>query len=177
MADKNIVETLFKKRDNIVIIVLVVLSLVVSRTVYQKQIEKYEKLKEAINNEEEKGKSLERIVILNEKIKKEKGRGWNTTDTNAIIEKIYNIGLESQIKIRDIAPHDKRDEKNYIALPMSLSGEATYKDLFKFLKKLETYPSLIHVRSLAVSPSGRQKSEGRELILQMNLDVEAIYMK
>ncbi|MFH0801947.1 MAG: type 4a pilus biogenesis protein PilO [bacterium] len=177
MAEKNLFETIFTKRDNIVVIIFIVASLAGSRIVYQKQMAKYVQLKGSITDEEEKGKSLDRIVLLNENIKQFKAKSWDTLDTNAIIEKIYNIGLESQIKIRDISPKEKRDEKNYILIPFGLSCEATYKDLFRFMRRLETYPMLLRVKTVAAGPMARMNTAERELLLGVGLELEAVYMK
>ena len=177
MADVNYVQLVKNKRDQIVIVVIIILSIVISRSFYQQQMLKYSKLTDNIKTEEEKGNALSRIVAVNEKIKKLKVKGWDTSDTNRIIEKIYNIGLESQVKLRDISPGEKRDEKNYILIPLTLSGEATYDDFMKFAKKIETYPMLIRIKSVSLGPIGADQQKRSDIVLKVDMVVEAVYLK
>ncbi len=177
MADVNYAGLAQNKRDQIVIVVVIILSIILSRSFYQQQMLKYNKLTDSIKTEEEKSATLSRIVIVNEKIKKLKTKSWDTSDTNRIIEKVYNIGLESNVKLRDISPNEKKDEKNYILIPLALIGESTYDDFIKFAKKIETYQMLIKVRSVSLSPIGDDQQKKANLMLRVDMVVEAVYLK
>ena len=170
-------KVLSKNRDLIIIAGMILVSLVIAKNLYNQQIDKYAKMKQEIKVEEEKGTTLDRIILLNERLKKIKEKSWDTVDSNFIIDKIFNIALESQIKIRSITPQDKRDEKNYAAIPFSLSGEAIYRDLLKFIKRLETYKMMLRVKDLSMNPIESQQSEKQDLLLSFSLLVEAIYFK
>jgi len=177
MADVNYAELVQNKRDQVVIVVIIILSIIISRSFYQQQMLKYNKLTDNIKTEQEKGDTLGRIVIVNEKIKKLKTKGWDTSDTNRIIEKIYNIGLESRVKLRDISPGEKRDEKNYILMPFALGGEATYSDFMKFAKKIETYQMLIKIKSVSLDPIGSGQDKKTGIMLKVDMAVDAVYLK
>jgi hypothetical protein len=177
MADVNYAQLIQNKRDQIVIVMIIIFSIIISRNIYQQQMLKYNLLTDNIKTEEEKGNTLSRIVIVNEKIKKLKVKGWDTSDTNRIIEKVYNIGLEAQVKLRDISPGEKKDEKNYILIPLSLSGEATYSDLIKFSKKIETYQMLIRIKSVSLGPIGADQRKKSDIVLKVDMVVEAVYLK
>jgi len=64
---------------------------------------RYEEMLRQIETEKEKGVTLDRILVFNEKIKRAKEKSWDTLDTNAIIDRIYKEGIESEIKIRNIS--------------------------------------------------------------------------
>ncbi|MEK7849491.1 MAG: type 4a pilus biogenesis protein PilO [Candidatus Omnitrophota bacterium] len=177
MADVNYAELVQNKRDQIVIVVIIILSIIISRSFYQQQMLKYNQLTGSIKTEKEKGDTLSRIVIVNEKVKKLKTKGWDTSDTNRIIEKVYNIGLESQVKLRDISPGEKRVEKNYILIPLTLSGEAIYSDFMKFAKIIETYQMLTRIRSVSLGPIGAGQEKKTDILLKVDMVVEAVYLK
>jgi Tfp pilus assembly protein PilO len=173
----NISNILLKNREQVVMGAVILLSVLVSKGIYGQQMNQYTKLKNQISEEQQKGAALERIVGLNERIKKLKVNGWDSADFNSIIDKIYNIALESKIKIRDITPQEKKDEKNYIIIPMIVNGEANYRDLYNFIKKLETYSMLTHIQGLAVDPMSKQEPGATTLLLKISLNVETIYFK
>lgn len=177
MAETSLnLDAILKKKDNIVIAVIVVLSFIAAKFVYQDQLNRYNVIKGQIESEKGKGESLDRIIVLNEKIKKAKERSWDTADINAIIDKIYNIGLESAIKIRNISPGEKREEKNYTLIPFVINCEATYRELVFFAKKLETYPMLIRIKTMDISPMGK-KADARNMQLRSTVAIEAVYLK
>lgn len=169
-------DTLLRKKDNVVILVIIVVSLVAARSIYQNQVGRYNVIKLQIDAEKGKGASLDRIIVFNEKIKKAKEKSWDTVDVNAIIDRIYNIGLESAIKIRNISPAEKRDEKNYTLIPFTINCEATYRELVFFAKKLETYPMLIRIKNMDMSPMG-EKADARNMKLRATVMIEAVYLK
>ncbi len=175
MAELDYMDLIAKKRDWIVIIVVIAVFSLFTRNIYDSQMRKYNKLIENIKTEEDKSSSLDRIILATEKIKKIKVKGWDTIDANQIIEKIYNIGLESSIKLRDITPSEKKDEKNYILIPFSLSCEAAYNDFLRFIKKLETYNKFLRIRNISISPIPALKRS--EVPVKFSLTVDAVYFK
>ena len=177
MIDVNYAELVHNKRDQIVIVVIIIFSIIVSNHFYQKEMLKYDKVTDGIKMDEEKSVTLSRIVTVNEKIKKLSVKGWDTSDTNRIIEKVYNIGLELQVKLRDISPGGKKDEKNYILIPLALSGESTYDNFIKFIKIIETYQMLTRVRSVLLSPIGDNQQKESNLVLRVDMAIEAVYLK
>jgi Tfp pilus assembly protein PilO len=166
---------ILKKKDNVVIVLVAFVFLMMAKGIYQKQLNKYNKLKQDISSELEKSKSLDHIVSLNEKVKKLREKSWETADANMILEKILNLALENQIKIRDISPGDRKEDKNLVSIPFSINCEATFKNLYKFANKLETYPKLIRMTRVVASPLS---AEGQgELVLKASLSLEAVYLK
>ncbi len=176
MENIDISKMFVQNRSVVVIVAIVLFSGIVAKNIYAKQMGQYFSIKEKISAEAEKNEAIERIVLLNEQVQKKRARSWDTVDFNAIVEKIFNMGLEYNVKIRDITPGEKRDEPNYVGIPFSISGETTYSDLLKFIKKLETFPMLIQVNTVSVNPIGSQEEE-ENLALGIGLGAEAIYFK
>ena len=166
-----------KQRDNVVIAGILIIFLILTRATYKQQMAKRERLTNAIQTEEEKNASMGNIVALNEKIKKYKARSWNTGDINVIIQKIYNIGLETPVKIKNISPIGKKEEKNYILIPLNVNFQGLYKDVLKFTKKIENYPMMLRVTELTISPRYRAKQGSETQLQDIAVIVEAVYLK
>jgi len=176
MADINInLDKILKKKDNIAIAVMILIAVFIAKNLYQKQIGKANGMKSQIEAEAEKGKTLDRIIVLSEKIKKMSLNSWKTVDANIIIDNIYRIGLESNIKIRNIAPAEKKDEKNYVLIPVTITAETSYRNLVVFCKKLETFDHQIKIASVDAVPVA-EKKEG-EVVLSTTIRAEAVYIK
>lgn len=173
LSERSVKELIAKNRETLIIVAMIVVGLVVAKNFYKKQMDRYFYLKSRIETEREKGGIIDRIVKYNDAIKKFKGTSWDSIDTNPIIDKIYNLGLESGIRIRDIAPRTKKEEDAYILLPFDLSCETTYKDLVKFLRSLEVYPKFLRVSSVDATPGSKK---GRDIILFVRMTVEALYI-
>lgn len=173
----DFINLLWKNRDNTTIAVVVLISLFITKLLYGQQMVKYHHLKEQIRIEQEKGIILDRIVVLNTKIKKYKERNWDTTDFNSIVGKISNLALGSGVKIFDITPEGRKDENQYLVIPLAINGEATYKNLLSFLKSLETNKMILRVKSVRLSPRETEVADGNELTIGVNLSIRAIYLK
>jgi hypothetical protein len=169
--------SLFKNRDNVTIVTVILISLFISRAIYSRQMVKYHQLIKETRIEQEKGAILDRLVGLNAKIKKYKERSWNAVDFNSIVGKISNLALESQVKIFDITPGARKDENHYLVIPLFLNGEATYKNFLGFLKNLETNKMFLRVKSLQLSPQTGEALSDKGLIIRINLSIQAIYLK
>lgn len=177
MADLNInLASMLKKKDVLVAAGVVILALLVAKNIYGKQMRRYEAMKQQIDAEKEKGAALERIIALNEKIKKVKNRSWTSTDMDFIIDKIHNIGLKAQIKIRDISFGEKNETKNSSVVPISFACEAPYKGLVQLMKKIEAHPMIIRVKTLSLGPTADSSSR-RDPILRASFAVEVVYLK
>lgn len=176
MENIDINKLIMQHRSVVVVVVIILLSLLIAKNIYNKQMMHYTAIKEKIAAEKEKSEAIERIVLLNEQLQKKRGRSWDTVDFNSIVEKIFNMGLEYNVKIRDISPGEKREEVNYVVIPFALSGEATYEDLLRFVKNMEKFPMLIRINSVSVNPIGSQDVEDN-LSLGVGLSAEAVYFK
>ncbi|HAJ56862.1 MAG TPA: hypothetical protein DCL35_03720 [Candidatus Omnitrophica bacterium] len=175
MGNNNL-DVILKKKENIVLVVMVLISLWFAKGIYSGQSMRYEEMLRQIETEKEKGVTLDRILVFNEKIKKAKEKSWDTLDTNAIIDKIYKEGIESEIKIRNISPGGRVEEKNYVLISFGIESEATYKQFIRFIKRLEIYPMLVRVKTFNIEP---MDETGRSVdpILRGSIALDAVYLK
>lgn len=160
MEQSDINRLLKQNKDLVVIVVLLLVCLLVAKKIYDAQIGRYNSLKEQIQAERDKGDSLDRIVIVNEKIKQLKQRGWKVTDFNTIVEQVSLLAGESSVKILNIMPQDKRDDTHYIVIPFQVNAEGGFKDALVFFKKIETSPYLLHIRDIVLAPDRRDRMDG-----------------
>lgn len=169
-------DAMLKKKGNVVMIVMILVSLWLAKDIHTKQVVRSEDMKRQIEAEKEKGAALDRIIVLNEKIKKAKEKSWDTTDTNSIIDKIYKVGIDSEVKIMNISPGGRTEEKNYTLISFSVDCGATYKQFIQFVKKLETYPMLVRIKTFGVDPAGETRGQS-DPTLSGTIAVEAVYLK
>ncbi len=178
MDSGNFLNSFFKNKDNVVIVVMIAIAIFIANDIYKKQIVKYSDIRTQINSEFERSKTIDRIIALNEDIKKAKQKSWSTLDINVIIDEINKIGIDTKMKIRGISPAGKIDEKNYVLIPLVISCEASYKNLILFCKRLENYPMYFIITSLSAHPlEDVSGSGGKELLLSLNIMVSALYLK
>jgi Tfp pilus assembly protein PilO len=169
-------QAMLKKKGNIVMIAIVLVSLWFAKDIHTKQVLRSEDMKRQIEAEKEKGAALDRIIALNEKIKQAKEKSWDTVDTNSIIDKIYKVGIDLEVKIMNIAPGGKAEEKNYTLISFGIDCGATYKQLIQFIKRLETYPMLIRIKAFSITPAGETRGHA-DPALSGNIAVEVVYLK
>ncbi len=176
---------ILKQRENMVIVFVVFIFLFITRAVYQKQMIEYNKLKSAIKLEEEKGKALENILSLNDKIKLYRVKSWSSMETSMIVDQLNILASEVPLRIKNISPGKKEDQANYAVTPFDLQCEGTYKELAKFIQKIENFPKgIVRVVELRLQPirrSDRNAAEEPKLIeatqLNIKLSVETYYLK
>lgn len=177
MVETDYMALALKNKNHIMMIFIIIVASVISSKIYKGQMVKYEKIKSDIKIEQEKRSALDRLVIVNEELKKIKLRSWDVKDTNLVIEKIYDILSGTKIKIKNLMPKDKVDEKNYILLPFSLAFETTYAEFFGFLKKVETFPMAMMIKDLRVASPERNGASKEEPLLGVDLTMQAVYLK
>ena len=151
--------------------------LVLARGAFNSQMVKVASLKGSIALEEKKSTALDRILTLSDALQKLKGKGWPSTDFASVVEALSRIQEVSGINIQVITPEEKRDEKDFVAIPFSLNAEATYRDLVRFLATLAASPHLLVVHEVTLTPGGEQGSLTRGVVLRVTVKGEAIFFK
>lgn|GEM_PF-1062435 len=176
---------LLRQRENMVIVLIIFIFLFMTRAVYQKQMIEYNKLKSAIKLEEEKGVALENILALNEKIKSYRVRSWASMETSMIVDQLNILASEVPLKIKNISPGKKEDQANYAVTPFDLQCEGTYKEMTKFIQKIENFPKgIIRITELRLQPIRRlekyslnEPAPTEATQLTIRLAVETYYLK
>ncbi len=166
-----------KNKNNLVIVGVIIVSLFVAKRANDMHTQRCNQLTEQIKTEEEKGTTLERIVVLNEKLKKLRERSWEATDFEAVVQRVSSLAQASNVKIFSLMPGDKKDNDTYISVAFSLTGEATFRNYMKFLKALENEKKLLRLKDMTLAPQGQQNSSNEDVPLSINISGEAIYFK
>lgn len=146
------IKTLLKRKDILVIIVLLFLTFIISKNVFQKKMNEANTIREAIREQEKVNGILVEMKAIEKKSNDLKNK-FPQQETNSLINKISELAQNAGVKITSIQPVLDRDEreakeKNYIEIPFTLSLEATYHEIGKFLNRLETADIFFKINKL-----------------------------
>ncbi|MGE5279644.1 MAG: hypothetical protein ACM3L6_02725 [Deltaproteobacteria bacterium] len=171
-------EPLFKKhRETLVTAGIAVLGLLLARAAYDVQMGKVTALKGEIAVEEKKSAAMDRILVLNNTLQKLGQEGWPSTDFASAVDTLSAIAEATDLRIEGITPLDKKDESTFVSIPFLLSGEATYRNIIRFLATLVASPHLLLVREVTLTPGDMQASPALGMLLKVNLRGEAVFFK
>lgn len=177
-SEIKIEDLLAKNKQYVVMFVVVVLSLVLAKNLYQKQIKQYDRLKEEIRVEQEKSSALERIVGVDTKLKDLKKHGWDSSDFNTISSRIGKMASESGVRVQNMDPSDKMNEDNFIIVPFTIRAEGALKDLIRFFKRIETYTLATRIKHLELTRKVTGTVGGQEdKTLNAVIQIQAYYFK
>jgi Tfp pilus assembly protein PilO len=172
---------LTKRKDYVIIGVAVVASLILAKMVYSRQIKEYDRIKAEITTEQEKAQTLDRIVGINHRIADLKKSGWNTTEYEVIGSRLGEMARARQIKIFNVEPAERSVEANFIRMPLKIKAEGTTEDLVRFLKDIETMPTLTKIQMITAEPVGSfepgKPLPQEKIILSVDLTIVAYYFK
>ena len=169
---------LIEKNKNLLVTAAVVLvSLLAAKKANDINTNKCELLRMEIKNEEDKAAALERIVGMNEQLKKIQENSWDTTNFEVVVQRVSELSDAAAVKISSIMPSDKKTLDNYTAIPFSFVGETTYRNLEKFLKGLEKEKKLLRLKDITLMPISGSVDADQDMNLSLSLSGEALYYK
>ncbi len=170
--------SLFKKhRETLVVIGVVLVSLFLAKKAYDFQMGKAWWIKESIRKEEKKAMTLDRIVVLNERLEDLKKGGWPSTDFASVVEVLTQLGEDADMRVQDIMPGQREEETHLVTIPFFLNAYTTYRGLAKFLVAIRQLPEVLRVHEMTLSPAISEEQAGYEVTLLINLKGEALYFK
>ncbi|MFA5039795.1 MAG: type 4a pilus biogenesis protein PilO [Candidatus Omnitrophota bacterium] len=173
----NIAELLTKHKSQVVMGAVVVLSLFLAKYLYSQQIQQYDRLKGEITVEQDKSAALERIVLIDSRVKEIRKQGWDSSDFNTISSRIGEMAIDSGVRIQNVEPTDKDNQEYYIMIPFRIRAEGETKNLIQFIKKVETYPMLTKIRHLELLRRSEDNTAGSDRTLNADIQLEAYYFK
>lgn len=177
----NVAELLTKHKDYVIIAVTIVISIMVAKFIYGKQMKEYERLKGDIDIEQQKSEVIERIVNINNKIKDMKKQGWDTTEFDAVSSRIGDLARKRGIKIQNVDPADKIVDPNYIRIPFKIKAEGRTEDVTRFIRDVETLPMLTRIQRVSLEPvqisDGTTPASRTSDVLNVDITVVAYYFK
>jgi Tfp pilus assembly protein PilO len=172
------VNLLVEKNKNILVMAGVILiSLLGAKKANDVHMAKCGQLEIEIKKEEDKASALERIVGINEKIKKLQDRSWDAANFEVVVQRVSELSDAAAIKVHSIMPADKKAEDDYTAIPFSFSGEASYRELAKFLKSLAKEKKLLRLKEITLTPLREDGGNGQDVPLTLSFSGEALYFK
>jgi Tfp pilus assembly protein PilO len=83
------------------------------------------------------------------------------------------MGLRPQVKPKNMNPDKVQvSKKPYEPLDLDLKGRATYRDLVQFVTSLNTFPKIVEVRTIGITPpaAGQRGTDSR---LEFTLGIRA----
>lgn len=170
----NFQEIFFRYKQQFTIIIIAMLSLILSKSIYDKQIKQYDRLQEEIRTEKEKSEIVARIVAIDKRIKELKKSSWDSADFVAISNKIGKLAMESKVKISTLQFASKEDKGTYVAIRFTLNADGRSGNFMRFLKKLETFSMLTSIKSIKLDKVNVPKGG---TLFNGSLEVEAYYFK
>lgn len=153
------------KKDVVINIIIVVLTVFLIRFTVQKQTAQISKLR---NNIEDK----KVIIQLQNKIKEVKnevaayGKDLPVTrDYTDVINEVTNIARKNNIKITNIGQQQMRISDFTYDLPLTLSITGDYYDIWSFLRGIESSKELFSIESanVAGAPSVQKQAENTQI--------------
>jgi Tfp pilus assembly protein PilO len=169
-----------KNKNVFVILGVVAVSGFVGKLAYDVNLSKVAKIRENIRIEQEKGAALERIVKTNEAVKKLNERGWSTVDFASVVDKVSDLAQRCDVKILNLSPGQRKEEPYVVRVSFTMSAEGHFRDLVRFLRAVESEPSLLRVSSIAlarVAQSATPEASVPEGVLSISLAGEAYHFK
>jgi len=170
----------FKKyREALVVIGVALVGAFIAKKAYDVQLDKVRVVRESIRREEQKAQTLDRIIVLNERLKELKKSSWPSTDFASVVDVVSRIGEETGLRVSSISPVGKTEETYLISISFFITAEATYRDLAKFLLAVRSLPELLYIQEVTLTPGGekREGAGGVWVSLALNIKGSALYLK
>jgi len=170
--------TLFKKyREPLVVVGVVLVSLFFAKKAYDLQMAKAWWVKEGIRKEEQKAMTLDRIIVLNERLEKMKEAGWSSTDFASVVDVLTEIGQGAGMRVQDITPMAKTEETHLVTISFFLNAASTYRGVAKFLVAARQLSKVLRVQEVTLSPEKPGDQAGYDVMLKVSLKGEVYYFK
>lgn len=143
---------LLKRKDILVILVILVLALLFSRAVYQKQSLKAEMLRQIVTEQSQiNNLSLELDSLEASFAALQRNIPAGAISTAAIVDKISQIAKNRNITLSSISPKSQRDLGLYWEFPLDIEMNAEYRQIAFFLSDIEQQEEFFRVNNLSVN--------------------------
>lgn len=167
-------ESISKYKNTILRILVLILALLVSRSIYNKDAQKLETLKAQRETETKRGDMLEKIAQLEKRLSAYR-QFLGKKDASSVITSITNIVREAGVNIVSIRPavgekYILDTKAPYSKLPFSLTiSAANYHLIGKFVSKIESCEEdIFQIEVIEITPNTQSKE------LNVNLTINNI---
>lgn len=161
---------ILRRKDLLIHLIIIILGLLCSNYLFQKQQNKIKALSSATALEQEKLKLAKEVAELDSKLTKISGPYLKKT-TSFSPQRLNELVSQCGIRIISIAQEDKQEGEQYQVDKYKLSLEAAYPDLSKFIGLLESLPELVELKDLSILRTEQEN------ILNINITVSITFIK
>jgi len=158
-----------KKKDLIFILFAVLLSLTISKKIWDNHMEKINSITKQVQDFDDRMELAKDVKLLEEQVLIFKEKSWHITDTTPVMGKMNELTTEFSIDTLSINPQGvKRLKKTYSIATLSLNLKSEYFALVRFLSEIENFKKLIKITSLRLRPEKfAVEKEGPHLIIDL----------
>ncbi|MDD4909980.1 MAG: type 4a pilus biogenesis protein PilO [Candidatus Omnitrophica bacterium] len=171
---------LLARQDILAYIVMALIILFVSTKFYSFQTQKVERAKEAQSEENKKVDLLGGLV----KIEQEAGpyqQFFSRREQVDIINEISGIARQEEVKVSSIQPLEIAKEKAFTREGFSISLEAKYHSIGRFVNRLERSGSFFRIEKLSLAQqsrwSGKPDKQPEERVITATMQLTMLYVE
>ena len=172
------------KKNTLILIgsLIVFVSLLIARSIYQKQTAEIKNIQKGMAEEQQKGAILTRIAATESIIKKYSQYLPSTEDNRWLLEQLGDIADQTGVSLLSISPRLPKEGDKYVSLSVDAEIRCDYNQLGNFISKLESSPQLIRLDSLqltVVRDSGDNVNIAAQMkpLARVKLTVSTLYLK
>ena len=142
-----------KKKDLIFILFAVLLSLTISKKIWDNHTQKINVITKQVQELNDQMELAKDVQLLKKQIDVFKEQSWQIKDTTPIMGKMNELTTEFGIDTLSINPQGiRRIKKTYSVATLSLNLKAEYFALVRFLSEVENFKKLTKITSLKLRP-------------------------
>ena len=166
----------FHDKAKLINVGLVILSLIIAKNIYGKQMAKINALKDNQNKEIKKNSLIADIGTIEKKIQVYK-QALYKRDASMVINDISEMANSAQIKITSITPDKDREYAAYGEMSVRLTAMAAdYHWIGDFISRLENSSGFYTIESLSLQPTSGQNIDLLDK-LSFDMSVAAVVFK
>ena len=172
------------KKNALILIgsLIVFVSLLMARSIYQKQTAEIKNIQKNISEEQQKSAILTRIVVAEGIIKRYCQYLPSTKDNRWLLGQLSDIADQTEVSLLSISPRLPKEANKYVSLSVDVEIRCDYNQLGNFISKLESSPQLIRLDSVqltVVRDSGDNVNIAAQMkpLARVKLTVSTLYLK
>ncbi len=166
------------KGDNLFVIAIVIIGLIVSVRIINKNTNSLKLLEAKIAAQQEMNSLVSEIKSRSLDYKYYQEEILFDKDSRQVVNAINKWAGESRVEIITLKPQFVKDDERFYYVPVDLAAKTDYSGLGLFLSKIESYKGFIEIRNFKVSTETRgrvwQSSEAQKLLIDLSLYAVAL---
>lgn len=172
------------KKNAVILIssLIVFVSLLMAKSIYQKQTAEIKNIQKDIAEEQQKGTILTRIAVTESIIKRYCQYLPSTKENRWLLGQLSDIADQTEVSLISISPRLPEEGDKYVSLSVDAEIRCDYNQFGNFISKLESLPQLIRldeVQLTVIRESGDNINIAAQLqpLAKVKLIVSTLYLK